>query len=229
MLATIRQVSTTTVDGRGSTRNRVVERLRGQIIDGTLPPGTPLRVEPLMRALGVSNSPLREAFVQLQSEGLVIVNANRGATVTELTRNDAIDLVGLLGLLWDGASRWTVPVLESDAVERLHRIQVDLVLALRGGDTGNAIRSVEQFQTELLASCWSTELVRSIEGARPRERRLLRICATPEVLRAHAVMQQTVLDAAGSSDVAACSQAWRQISASLEDAARRRLPDGGTA
>lgn len=217
-------MSTQALDGRGGTRERVVGQLREQIVDGRLAPGEPLRVERLMRALGVSNSPLREAFVQLESEGLVEVHANRGATVSPLTWQDAVDLLGLLGLLWDAAFRWTAPVLDADQVARLRRADVDLRLALRGGDVGNGIHAIEQFQDGLLEACWSTELVRSLEAVRPRHRRLLRACRSTEVLRAHAALHGAVLDAAGSSDAAAASAAWRGVCAALEATARSTLP-----
>ena len=42
-----------------------------------------------MQRFGVSNSPLREAFAQLASEGLVVVQRNRGAIVAPLDRTHA--------------------------------------------------------------------------------------------------------------------------------------------
>ena len=64
--------------GRGMTRERVAATLRAEILDGRLAPGVQLRTESVTVRLGVSNSPLREAFVQLQAEGLVEVTPNRG-------------------------------------------------------------------------------------------------------------------------------------------------------
>jgi DNA-binding GntR family transcriptional regulator len=215
-----------TVSGRGGTRDRVVAQLRSQIVDGTLAPGTPLRVEPLMRVLGVSNSPLREAFVQLQSEGLVTVSANRGATVTGLTSPDAADLVHLSALLWDAVVRWTVPVLDAGPVDAIRRAQVDLGLALRGGDLPNGVLCAERIDEELLGACWSTELVRSLSAARPRQRRLMRACVTPEILRAQHRLVERIRDAAGSSDVTDAAAAMREVWQLVEAESRRRLPAG---
>jgi DNA-binding GntR family transcriptional regulator len=43
----------------GALRERIVDRLRADIIEGRLAPGTPLRTEEVMERFGVSNSPLR--------------------------------------------------------------------------------------------------------------------------------------------------------------------------
>jgi DNA-binding GntR family transcriptional regulator len=47
------------------------ERLRGLILEGTLPPGAVLTLGPLAAELGVSRTPLREALRRLHGEGLV--------------------------------------------------------------------------------------------------------------------------------------------------------------
>jgi DNA-binding GntR family transcriptional regulator len=49
----------------------VVELLRSRIYTGEYPPGTPLRQEQLALELGVSRTPLREAFRSLRHEGLL--------------------------------------------------------------------------------------------------------------------------------------------------------------
>src|SRR6478609_874788 len=97
----------------GATRERVAAVLREEILDGRLAPGVPLRTEAVMERLGVSNSPLREAFVQLAAEGLVEVERNRGVIVAPLTREGATDLLRESALLWDAGCRWIVPTLES--------------------------------------------------------------------------------------------------------------------
>jgi DNA-binding GntR family transcriptional regulator len=66
----------------------VVDRLRNAIFHGSFKPGEPLREEQLAAMLDVSRGPVREALVQLEREGLVLVRRHRGATVARLSRND---------------------------------------------------------------------------------------------------------------------------------------------
>jgi len=59
----------------------VANALREMIAVGEVLPGTPLRQREIAARLGVSSTPVREAIRQLQSEGLVRTELNRGAMV----------------------------------------------------------------------------------------------------------------------------------------------------
>ena len=59
----------------------VTDVLRDLITDGQLSPGTPLRQRDLAERFDVSYTPVREALRRLESEGLVVTDVHRGATV----------------------------------------------------------------------------------------------------------------------------------------------------
>jgi GntR family transcriptional regulator, carbon starvation induced regulator len=82
-------VPTSSEPTRAST---VVDRLRAEIIDGTLAPGVKLRLEHLTSSYGVGRTPLREACCRLASEGLVTIEDQRGFRVTPISREDLLDL-----------------------------------------------------------------------------------------------------------------------------------------
>lgn len=69
---------------KGEGRGRAYDRLRERILSLELGPGSPLDEAALGRDLGVSRTPMREAFVRLSAEGLVELLPNRGARVTAL-------------------------------------------------------------------------------------------------------------------------------------------------
>ena len=60
----------------------VAEWIRARILAGDLVPGAALQQEDLARQLDVSSTPVREAFVTLESEGYVERRPHRGAVVT---------------------------------------------------------------------------------------------------------------------------------------------------
>src|SRR5437899_1215328 len=64
------------------------ERLRTLITEGTLAPGARLNERELSERLGVSRTPLREAFRMLAADGLLVQLPNRGAQVVALSRED---------------------------------------------------------------------------------------------------------------------------------------------
>ena len=58
------------------------------ILDGALTPGTKLLETELQQQLGISRSPLREAFRDLEKKGLVVILPRRGTFVREITPRD---------------------------------------------------------------------------------------------------------------------------------------------
>jgi DNA-binding GntR family transcriptional regulator len=66
----------------------IAERLRSAILSGGFGPGERLPEEQLAKAMGVSRGPVREALVQLEREGLIVIRRNRGAFVAQLSRDD---------------------------------------------------------------------------------------------------------------------------------------------
>lgn len=70
---------------RPTLHEELVERLRTLVVDDTLKPGEKVPEKELCDAFGVSRTPLREALKVLASEGLVVLQANRGARVAEVT------------------------------------------------------------------------------------------------------------------------------------------------
>ena len=82
-----------------------VEVIREAIMDGRLEPGQRLKEEELARELGISRTPVREALLILQTDGLVEAHPNRGATVRSYGLDDLGDLYMLRAALEGVAAR----------------------------------------------------------------------------------------------------------------------------
>jgi GntR family transcriptional regulator, trigonelline degradation regulator len=67
--------------GGRNAREGVVEALRDAIVGGEVPPGARIREVEIAARLGVSRTPVREAFLVLSIEGLLTLQAGRGARV----------------------------------------------------------------------------------------------------------------------------------------------------
>ena len=68
-----------------SMTSQLIVRFRDRILAGTYAPGSALRQDSLASEFGTSKIPVREALVQLQSEGLVDIFPNRGFQVRPLS------------------------------------------------------------------------------------------------------------------------------------------------
>lgn len=84
---------------RQSLHDVVVDRLRDLIIEGVLVAGARLNERVLCERLGVSRTPLREAFKVLANEGLVELLPNRGAQVAPLTVEHLDEVVEVMAAL----------------------------------------------------------------------------------------------------------------------------------
>jgi DNA-binding GntR family transcriptional regulator len=82
--------------------------LREAILSGELPPGQVLGEELLGKQLGISRTPVREALVLLQLDGLVELPANRRAVVRTFTAEDLHEMHSLRAVLEGHAARSAV-------------------------------------------------------------------------------------------------------------------------
>jgi DNA-binding GntR family transcriptional regulator len=110
-------------DGDPLVRNASVaatELIREAIIDGRLEPGRRLKEEELARELGISRTPVREALLMLQAEGLVVAIPNRGAMVRVHTTEDLDDLYQLRALLEGYAARRAATRISEKELQQLN-------------------------------------------------------------------------------------------------------------
>jgi DNA-binding GntR family transcriptional regulator len=77
----------------------IVDALLEDIARGVFQPGQALRQEELAARFGVSRIPIREALRQLEKDGVVTVQPNRGAFVTVFTDADIVEVFELRLLL----------------------------------------------------------------------------------------------------------------------------------
>jgi len=81
-MAPSRSTSLAPVAPRPPMADEVYERLRAWIIDAVREPGTRLNIDAVARSLDVSPTPVREALVRLEAEGLVVKEPLRGWSIT---------------------------------------------------------------------------------------------------------------------------------------------------
>jgi DNA-binding GntR family transcriptional regulator len=139
------------------------QRLRADIVAGTLDAGKPLRLEALRQRYGLSFSPLREALMRLQSERLVLSTALRGFSVAPLSREemkDATETEALRRSMRDGDDDWEAAIVAafhalSLQAERQSRLAGDVEAA----DMHAMDERHYQFHRALIAHCGSPRLL----------------------------------------------------------------------
>ena len=111
--------------------------LREAITSGQLRGHQPLLQDEIAAQLKVSHIPVREALRQLQSEGLVTYQANRGATVTALAPAEIREIYEIRATLETAAIRRATTVLSESALADAARILDRAELATDGAIWGS--------------------------------------------------------------------------------------------
>jgi DNA-binding GntR family transcriptional regulator len=100
----------------------LVRLIRAAIVDGRLAPNQPLREVDLAQQLGTSRTPIREALLRLESEGLVEAVPNRGAVVRSYTPDDILEYYTLRGVLEGHGARCAATRIDADGLAELARL-----------------------------------------------------------------------------------------------------------
>ena len=116
---------------------RVSEELREAILSGEFEPGERLRTVSLAKRFGSSRTPVREALVQLEGEGLVDIEPRRGALVRPFASDDLIDLYEIRALLEPAAAARAALRVDGEQLERLAALVA--LSDARGGRGAGAI------------------------------------------------------------------------------------------
>jgi DNA-binding GntR family transcriptional regulator len=101
---------------------RVRDELQHAILEGVLKPGERLRAEALAQRYGTSRTPVREALLQLEAQGLVEVEPNRGAVVRPFDATDLRDLYDVRALLEPAAAARAAARIAPQQIARLREL-----------------------------------------------------------------------------------------------------------
>lgn len=107
------------VTDKYSLRGRVFHKLREDILSGKYEDHEELKEVAIGEELGVSRTPVREAFRQLELEGLIQIIPNKGAYVTGITEKDVKDIYMIRSLLEGLCARWATEHITEEQMEEL--------------------------------------------------------------------------------------------------------------
>ncbi|SFQ64553.1 DNA-binding transcriptional regulator, GntR family [Amycolatopsis arida] len=144
-------------------RSAVYERVVELVSTGELAPGRPVTEAALSRSLGVSRTPVREALLRLEAEGVLESTPARGFTVRPLSPGEAAELYPVLGTLERLAVTSTPPG-EVD-VAALREVDAALVAAR---DPVRRWRLDTEFHERIMAACPNRSLRALVSALRVR-------------------------------------------------------------
>jgi DNA-binding GntR family transcriptional regulator len=144
-----------------SLREQVVEQIRAAIIEGRLKPNDHITEVTLTAQLGVSRTPVREALILLEREGLVVATPNRGCFVRAFTEKDVDEIFSIRTALENFAGELIIQRLDSPDFDHLNSLIELQRHSTEQGDAKQARRVDLNFHQYLVEKSGHTMLLRS--------------------------------------------------------------------
>lgn len=145
---------------------RVVQHLEQEIIEGRLPPGQRLVEDEVAARVGVSRSPVREAFRILEHRGLAVVLPRKGVFVRGLEPQDVADLYTLQASVTGLTGRLAAERCRPEDVEALEAIVAGMARARDSADASKFLNLYVDFMralTRAAGNAWIENALASCE------------------------------------------------------------------
>jgi DNA-binding GntR family transcriptional regulator len=144
---------------RTTLRSETQAAVRARIVDGRLGPGANVVERNLSQTLGISRTPLREALLGLEAEGLLRVEPQRGFFVAALSVEEAREIYPLIGAL------------EALAIERGRPTVLDGLDEINqrfraAKDQAQAVERDREWHEALIGRCGTPRMAAILQGLR---------------------------------------------------------------
>jgi len=144
-------------------REKILETIRDAILKGSLKPGEKVAEPELAERFGISRTPIREAFRQLESEGYLTVIPRKGAVVAALSEKDVDEFYAIKSILEGYAAELAATRLSQKEIEKLQAINEKLRNLAAEGDVKNFYRAHNEFHDLFIKAADNQKLAELIQ------------------------------------------------------------------
>ncbi|UBI37936.1 MULTISPECIES: GntR family transcriptional regulator [Streptomyces] len=191
-----------------ATRPAAADRVYAHVKDGVLhrryAGGTLLTEGGLAEAVGVSRTPVREALLRLEGEGLLKLYPKKGALVLAVSAQEIADVVETRLLVEKHAAAKAVPAPPA-LITRLEELLADMRRQAAEGDLAAVSVSDRAFHAEIVRSAGNQILSRLYDQLRDRQLRMgvAAMHAHPDRIAKNIAEHAEILDALRAGDAPA--------------------------
>ena len=165
-----------TIDKHLTLRERILETIRDAIMSGALKPGEKVAEPELAERFGISRTPIREAFRQLESEGYLTVIPRKGAVVASFSPRDVEEFYAIKSILEGYAARKACDKLTPRELDKLAAINGKLRQLANGGDIKHFFKVHNDFH-ELFIKAAGNEKLHEMIGNLVNKFKRLRVAS----------------------------------------------------
>ena len=135
---------------RMSAKEKAFDQIQRWIIDGTLQPGEKLLESELSESLGVSRTPIREAFQLLEVKGLVATYPGKETKVTGVEKGDIFKLYSTLAALHASAAEVAAKLIRPEQIRHLIDLNTEFERAVGSDQPYLAMETDEEFHNAIV-------------------------------------------------------------------------------
>src|SRR3954468_2109815 len=160
--------------GSGPAAARVYAYVKERLLDGTFPGGALLSENELSQQLGLSRTPVRQAFVQLEAEGLLELYPKRGALVVPVAASEIEDVFEARLLVEEHCARPAATAGGAPLAAELAEAIAAQERAIATGEGGRAefAKADRRFHRAIVHAAGNAILTRLYDALRDRQQRI---------------------------------------------------------
>ncbi|MCB5163411.1 GntR family transcriptional regulator [Streptomyces bambusae] len=151
--------------------DRVYRHVKQGVLDRTFAGGSLLTEGEIAEAVGVSRTPVREALLRLETEGLIKLYPKKGALVLPVSAQEIADVVETRRLVEEHTARRAVPASPA-LLERLADLLARQAGHARAGNLAAFAEDDRAFHAEIVRSAGNEILSRLYDQLRDRQLRM---------------------------------------------------------
>lgn len=160
MAAVLKGKRTDVPQGKGTGTLRAYEEIRNQILDMVLDPGQSLDEAHFVKALGISRTPVREAFIRLAGDGLVDLLPNRGARVSMVDLSTVREFFEALDVNQRMVTRLAATRRTSDELKEIDKARLAFEDAAESGSVRAMVETNVVFHARIADACGNSFVAR---------------------------------------------------------------------
>lgn len=153
--------------------DRAYDHVKRAIIRGDLAGGTAISENAICQDLGISRTPVHEAFLRLAAEELIALESRKGAVVRPMSPNEAADVLEMREAIEStAATRVVTDGRVADLAPSLQAMLAEQVAAVREGDVDRFIEVDAEFHGAVIGASRNAIAVLFARTLRDRQQRL---------------------------------------------------------
>jgi len=199
-----------------SLREQVYDFIREELTRGKLIPGAAINLNAISQELGISKTPLRDALLQLDTEGFVTISPRRGVFVNRLTLEDIRQCYEIIGALESMVILAVFDSIQPLHIEKMKLLNSALRVSIKKDDFQSYYQQNILFHDVFLEMSHNQSLKRIIAPMKQRLYDFPRRGYIKEWEQANCRDHDRLIEAFETGDRNAAVRVWRDVHWSFE-------------